>query len=165
MENNLRKHVLSNYASANSTRIITKATIDTDATKISAPDEFRINFMGSTMITENIVNSDVDEIMMMGLTKTTKSIEVTHQDTLCFGEPTGLTHAIEDSDPEEFRVSGRTTYETNTIEISDPDEFWLEGITMETRGTETSDPDEMQMEPTKHTFTVETSDEDEFLLM
>ena len=30
---------------------------------------------------------------------------------------------------------------------------------------ETSDPDELKMEPTKNTYTIETSDEDEFLLM
>lgn len=165
MGNSLRKHVLSNYASVNSTGIITNVTIDTATTEISDPDEFYINSKGATIITENIENSDADEIMMMGLTQITNSAKVSYQDTLCFGEPTGLTHAIEDSDPDEFRVSGRTTYETNTIEISDPDEFRLEGITLETRGTETSDPDEMQMGPTKHTFTVENSDEDEFLLM
>ena len=57
-------------------------------------------------------------------------------------EPTGITHSIEESDPDEFVVSE---------------------ITVETRSVETSDPDELYIEPTKHTFTIETSDEDEFL--
>ena len=54
---------------------------------------------------------------------------------------------------------------THSIEASDPDEFVDSGITRETRGIETSDVDELYMEPTKHTFTMEISDEDEFLGM
>ena len=102
MENNLRKHVLSNYASINRTNIST----------------------GPTAVTENIENSDVDEFVMSGPTHITRSIEESDSDGFVLGVPTGLTHSIEESDP-----------------------------------------DEMFMEPTKNTFTVETSDEDEFLLM
>lgn len=53
---------------------------------------------------------------------------------------------------------------TEALENSDIDEFTAEGITVETRNIETSDPDELYKEPTKHTFTVEVSDEDEFLM-
>lgn len=41
------------------------------------------------------------------------------------GNPTYLTHAVEESDPDEFQLYGPTLYETNTIETSDPDEFRL----------------------------------------
>ena len=143
MENNLRKHILSNYAFVNGIENIKKTTIDSVIMKTEL-DGLSTDFKGPPRITESVENSDVDEMIMMGTTQITKSTEVSDSDALCFGEPTALTHAIEDSDPDEFR---------------------LEEITIETRGTETSDPDEMQMEPTKHTFTVETSDEDGFLLM
>ena len=58
MENNLRKHVLSNYASINRTNIST----------------------GPTAVTENIENSDVDEFVMSGPTHITRSIEESDPD-------------------------------------------------------------------------------------
>ena len=56
------------------------------------------------------------------------------------GDPTYLTHAVEAS-----------TYETNTIEISDPDEFCL--------SEKIINNDNMLMTQTRHTYTIETSDE------
>lgn len=63
----------------------------------------------------------------------------------------------------ETLVNGPTVL-TEALENSDIDEFTAKGITVETRNIEISDPDELYMEPTKHTFTVEVSDEDEFLM-
>ncbi len=85
------------------------------------------------------------KVKVNGPTKITETMEISDVDemmNISLKEPTGLTHSIEESDPDEFIVNG---------------------ITLETRGSETSDPDEMYMGPTKHTFTIETSDEDEFL--
>ena len=164
MEDNLRKHILSNYTTVSNMGMISKTTIDTASNEVSDPDEFRVDCKGPTMLTESGETTDLDELIL-GNTQINKAIESSDSAFFAFGEPTGLTHAIEDSDPDEFIVSGKTTYETNTIEISDPDEFKMVGITMETRTIETSDPDELYMGPTKQTFTVEASDEDEFLLM
>ena len=76
------------------------------------------------------------------------------------------TVSVEISDPDEFSLYAiEPTILTKNIEDSDPDEFRMSGTTLETRTIETCDPDEMQMEPPKHTFTVETSDEDEFLFI
>ena len=67
------------------------------------------------------------------------------------GNPTYLTHAVEESDPDEFQLYGPTLYETNTIETSDPDEFRL--------SEELSKNSNILMSQTRHTYTVETSDE------
>jgi hypothetical protein len=71
--------------------------------------------------------------------------------------PTVNTAAGEISDPDEFHLCDSTTYETNTIEISDPDEFCL--------SEKIINNDNMLMTQTRHIYTIETSDEDEFLLM
>ena len=56
------------------------------------------------------------------------------------------------------------TYLTHSdLENSDPDEFFMHSPTVETRKIETSDPDYFAR-PTKLTFTLEESDEDEFVL-
>lgn len=144
MENNLRKHILSNYVAMNGTEMLVKGTVDTASNEISDPDEFRIECKGPTVLTENVENSDVDEFAMHGPTQITKSVESSDPDGFVLGEPTGFTHSIEESDS---------------------DEFSLEARTLETRATETSDPDELYMGPTKQTFTIEASGEDEFLLM
>lgn len=105
MENNLRKHILSNYAAVNRINIST----------------------GPTVITENIENSDVDEFVLLGPTRITKSIESSDPDGFVVGTPTGLTHSIEESDPDEFGLLG-TTLETRATETSDPDEMFMEPI-------------------------------------
>ena len=52
----------------------------------------------------------------------------------------------------------RDSYQDQSIlNVSDP--------TVLTENIENSDPDEMRMGPTNTTFTVETTDDDEFLLM
>ena len=111
MENNLRKHLLSNYAAMNDVGMMTKATIDKASAELSDPDEFRIAFKGPTALTENIESSDSDEIMLTGPTTITKSVESSDPDGFVLGEPTGFTHSIEESDPDEFRLAG-TTFET-----------------------------------------------------
>lgn len=58
-----------------------------------------------------------------------------------------------------------TTILTENIENSDSDECVVEGMTWETRGIETSDSDEVYKGPTKYTFTIEVSDEDEFYII
>ena len=145
MVNNLRKHILSNYATTKEIGLLAGITIGTISSESSSSDEFRMERNEPTMVTENIEISDPDEFVM--------------------SEPTGFTHAIEESDPDEFIVSGKTTYETNTIETSNPDEIRTGGSTLETRGMVTSDPDALYAGPTKQTFTVEASDEDEILLV
>lgn len=75
-----------------------------------------------------------------------------------------LTEQIENSDPDEFRLS-ISSYLTHAIEESDPDEFHAIGSSIVTRQIEVSDPDEMRLGPTRLTYTVECSDEDEILLM
>ena len=67
---------------------------------------------------------------------------------------------ISDSD-EIMRQSEGPTGLTEDIEMSDPDEFRTSGPTLFTK----SNSDRILMDQTKHTYTIETSDEDEFLLM
>ena len=74
--------------------------------------------------------------------------------------------SMEAFDSDEFISSAvGPTGITENVETSDPDEFSMMGPTLETRCVETSDPDEMKMGQTKNTYTIEASDEDEFLLM
>lgn len=87
-----------------------------------------------------------------------------NQSILNVSDPTVLTENIENSDPDEFRLTG-PSYLTHAVEESDPDEFVANAASIETRHVEISDPDEMRMGPTSTTFTVETTDDDEFLLM
>lgn len=101
MENNLRKHLLSNYAVMNDVGMMTKATIDTASAELSDPDEFRIAFKGPTALTENIESSDSDEIMLTGPTFETRGTETSDPDETLM-EPTKHTFTVETSDEDEF---------------------------------------------------------------
>ena len=46
-QNNLRKHILSNYVAMNGTEMLVKGTVDTASNEISDPDEFRIECKGT----------------------------------------------------------------------------------------------------------------------
>ena len=100
---------------------------------------------GPTGITENVEISDPDEIILFDSTQFAKNNDGSAEACVLMKmDPTYLTHAVEASDPDEFKLSEKT---------------------LETRVVESSDIDELQMGPTKNTFTTEASDEDDFLLM
>ena len=61
MENILRKHVLSEYATMKKTTMVNKVTLDTASVEVSDPDEFSLYAIGPTVLTENIENSDPDQ--------------------------------------------------------------------------------------------------------
>ena len=83
MENSLKKHVLSEYASINEFEVfqqessLVSPTILTENIEISDPDEFVMK--DPTYLTHSIENSDPDE-MLMGPTKSTYSIESSDSD-------------------------------------------------------------------------------------
>lgn len=105
-----------------------------------------INFpIESTSIEKNRINFNLNEVDMSGPTYITRSIESSDPDDFVLGAPTYLTHSIEESDLDEFRLLSSTTHETSMIKTADTEEIF--------------------MEPTKHTFSVEISDEDEFLFI
>lgn len=114
MEENLRKHILSEYTNSDS-------------------DEIMIQAEGPTVLTENIEMSDPDEFGEGGPTLLTKSIENSDPDGFIVGSTTYITHAVEESDPDEFRlcenkvnrgnISMDQTKHTYTVETSDEDEF------------------------------------------
>lgn len=120
MENSLRKHILSNYAMTNDVDLLPEIMIDTASSESSDPDELRIVCGEPTVGTENVENTDADELMTFGSTQITKSVE--------------------SSDPDEFRMKG-TTLETRTTETSDPDALHV-GSTKQTFIVEASDEDE-----------------------
>lgn len=99
----------------------------------------------STSVEKSILSSNLNEADMSEPTYITRSIESSDADDFVLGVPTYLTHSIEESDPDEFRVLRCTTYEPSIIKTSDAEEIFIG--------------------PTKHTFSVETSDEDEFLFI
>lgn len=144
MENSLRKHILSSYALIDKTTIIPEQKTDAVLNGVSEVSQFPTDAKGPTAITETIENTGLDEFMISKPAYIGISIGTSKINDSMLNGPTGLTHAIEDSDPDEFVISGGT---------------------LETRAIETSDPDEIHMDPTKHTFTIEVSDEDAFVLM
>lgn len=79
MEANLRKHVLSGYASVSREKVITKVTFNMDSVEGSDPDEFILSAAGPTRLTESIEISDPDE-MRMGPTKHTYTVETSDED-------------------------------------------------------------------------------------
>lgn len=103
MEENLRKHVLNEYANPVKLEMEGNPTLHTDAIEISDPNEFNLQLEGPTILTETIEMSDPDEFVMKG--------------------PTYLTRSIEESDPDEFQACGFRMYEVTRIELSDEDEF------------------------------------------
>ena len=116
MEENLRKHILSEYTNTVGMEMVSNPTLNTATMEISDPDEFMLQSKGPTVMTEH----------------------------------------VEMSDPDEFKISGPTLF-TKSTEASDPDAFRL--------SEELSNNSNILMAQTRHTYTVETSDEDEFLLM
>lgn len=109
-------------------------------------------------ILSKYTNADSGEIMTQseGPTMWTEDIETSDPDEFRALGPTLLTKSIENSDPDGFIV-GSTTYITRAVEESDPDEFRLY--------KDKANRGNISMDQTKHTYTVETSDEDEFLFM
>lgn len=89
MEENSRKHILSQYTNASGLK------------PISNPDEFLMQSEGPTMLTENIEMSDPDEFNVLGPTLFTKSAEASDPDEFIMGDPIYLTHVMEESDPDE----------------------------------------------------------------
>ena len=64
MENNLRKHLLSNYAAMNDVGMMTKATIDKASAELSDPDEFRIAFKFRQRNKVPSLNKSVPEMIL-----------------------------------------------------------------------------------------------------
>ena len=128
----LQRHILSNFA-VGAVEPLTKPTFNTDSVEISDADEFRMDGLKS-------------EVLHVGPTLLTKSIEVSDDDGLCAltqQGPTYLTEQVETSDVDEFRMSEPSWLTHADGETSDPDEFMLSG-------------------PTDMTFTTEETDRDEF---
>lgn len=88
----------------------------------------------------------------------------THTQDYSKSNATAITENIETSDLDEFIILGSTQI-TKSVELSDPDELCVDSDTGLTHAVEISDYDEMYMGPTKNTFTIEITDEDEFLMM
>lgn len=91
---------------------------------------------GPTAVTENIEMSDPDEFKAGERTLSTRAIENSDADEFMMGDPPHLTHAIEGSDPDEFFVSEKSLSDNRIL-----------------------------IERTRNTYTVEISDDDEFLFM
>ena len=66
MEENLRKHILSQYTNNSRMKQIFNPTVNTAAGEISDPDEFLMQSEGPTVLTENVEFSDPDELNMLG---------------------------------------------------------------------------------------------------
>lgn len=66
MEENLRKHILSQYTNNSRMKQIFNPTVNTAAGEISDPDEFLMQSEGPTVLTENVEMSDPDEFNMLG---------------------------------------------------------------------------------------------------
>ena len=62
----------------------------------------------------------------------------------------------------EVTLEGPTYLTHSDLESSDPDEFFVYCSTLETKRIESSDPDSFAG-PTKLTYTLEETDEDEFI--
>lgn len=136
MEENLRKHILSEYTNTVGMEMVSNPTLNTATMEISDPDEFMLQSKGPTVMTEHVEMSDPDEFKISGPTLFTKSTEASDPDAFVMGNPTYFTHAVEESDPDEFRLSEELSNNSNIL-----------------------------MAQIRHTYTVETSDEDEFLFM
>ena len=105
MENSLKKHVLSEYASINEFEVfqqessLVSPTILTENIEISDPDEFVMK--DPTYLTHSIENSDPDEFRVTQNTVETRAIETSDPDEMLMG-PTKSTYSIESSDSDEF---------------------------------------------------------------
>ena len=62
MEDNLRKHILSQYINNSGMKQIFNPTVNTAAGEISDPDEFLMQSEGPTVLTENVEMSDPSSI-------------------------------------------------------------------------------------------------------
>lgn len=110
MKKDLKKHILSKYASSGRENKLNKGNTH--------------NAIGPTILTENIENSDPDDFKLYGPTHVTKNMETSDADDFVLAGPTILTHAVENSDLDECKLLGKTV-ETRVIEISDPDELYV----------------------------------------
>lgn len=144
----MKKHILSSVAKK-AKLLLNKETFYDFKMQLSFMDKDRkvpvlnASKEGTKVETSTIENSDPDEFTLMG-------------------PKTSLTETIENSDVDEFSLNFSGTKQTRAIEDSDIDSIIAVSSRI-TKSLEDSDADGFVAPPTtKTTFTVETSDPDEF---
>lgn len=152
----MKKHILSKYAEKKAIELVLANQKKTSETRTIEESDNDYLASKRTIKTFSIENTDTDETINFSLTKKdsdstetvessdyanyvkaisfgertgfTKSIENSDEDTLyCLpnNKKTLLTERIENSDPDEMIVNDKKSRRTESIENSDPDEFFL----------------------------------------